>query len=172
MELMSKDLAWSFLQAASNTLANNATQRKPVTESVVLSTVNATPESTYTLSQTPAVGTTIYVSDLEGVQYDVTVTGTAVVFDDDYTGTKVTFHYEVAPSGTNNEIQLGAGSKLGEIGLYGRFFGCPDSLLIRINRAIIDPNLELGIESEAAKASLIAKALRDPYGNFAVITRL
>jgi len=31
MELMSKDLAWSFLQAATNTIANDATQRQPVT---------------------------------------------------------------------------------------------------------------------------------------------
>ena len=172
MELMSKDLAWSFLQAATNTLANDATQNKIETFSAVLSTVNATPESTYTLPSTPAVGTTIYVTDLEGTQYDVTVTGTAVVFDADYTDTKVTFHYEVAPTGTNNEIQLGAGSKLGEIGLFGRFFGCPDSLLVRINRAIIDPNLEMGVESDPATASLVAKALRDPNGNFAVITRL
>jgi len=172
MELMSKDLAWSFLQAATNTIANDATQRQPVTFSAVLSTVNATPESTYTLPSTPAVGTAVYVTDLEGTQYDVTVTGTGVVFDADYTDTKVTFHYEIAPTGTNNEIQLGAGSKLGEIGLFGRFFGCPDSLLVRINRAIIDPNLEMGVESDPASASLVAKALRDPNGNFAVITRL
>lgn len=170
MELMSKDLAWGFLQAATNTIANDAVNRKPVTESAVLSDIDTV--SIYTLSATPAVGTTVYVSDLNGIQYAVTVTGTNVEFDDDYTGTKVTFHYEVAASGTNNEIQLGAGSKLGEIGLYGRFFGCPDSFLIRINRAIIDPNLEMKVDSSPAQASLMAKALRDPNGNFAVITRL
>ncbi|MEB3323229.1 MAG: hypothetical protein VKI81_10450 [Synechococcaceae cyanobacterium] len=169
IEIMSKDLAWSFLQAATNTIANDATKNKPVTESAVLSTVDITPASTFTLSETPAAGTTVYVSDLTGTQYSVTVVGTAVTFDADYTGTKVTFHYEVAPAGTNNEIQLGAGSKLGEIGIYGRFYGCPNTLIVRVNRAIIDPNLELGVESDAATASLVAKALRDPDGNFAVI---
>lgn len=173
IELRTKALAWAFLQAASNTLARDAQINERRTVTSILSVTAGTPiKSTLTLASAPLIGTDIFVGDEDGKAYDVTVSGTTITFDDDYTGTRVTISYEVAPTGENNEIALGSGTKLGQVGVYGRFFGCPESLLIMVNRAIIDANLEFDVESDAASASLTAKAMRDINGNFAVIRRL
>ena len=136
-------------------------------------------DATITVSFTPlnTSGDSILVSDENGKHYDVTyddTAGTITVTNPDgdiVAGQKLIISYKESASGTNNEIALGSGSKLGEIGLYGRFFGCPDTLLIAIPRARINSNLEMSVGEEAASASLTATALRDSNGNFAIITR-
>jgi hypothetical protein len=179
-ELRSKNLAWSFFQAATNTLARDAELTTNQTYSVVLSADDITASvATLDVTWTPAAGTDVIVSDVLGIQYPATfsagspntleigdVTTPAVA------GTKVTINYKEAASGTNNEIALGSGSKIGEIGVYGRFFGCPDSYLIQSNRGIIDSNLSFDLETDAATAAMTITCLRDANENFAVIKRL
>lgn len=181
VELRSKNLAWSFLQAAANTLARNALLPTKRTFSYVVQAADITSDvATIDVTWSPVVGTDIVVADIEGVNYEgITFTsGTpnTLAFGSTNTpataGLKVTISYYEAASGDNNEIAIGSGTKLGEIGIFGRWFGCPDTLAIQVNRAIIDANLELDVESDAAGASLTAKALRDINGNFAVIKRM
>lgn len=182
MELSSSNLAWSFLQAASNTLARDATvtKRKAVSRVVQSSEISSGDATLEINDWTPADSTQILVSDEEGKQYDYTYDDAAspptlTVMDpsgDIIAGQKLVISYTEAVSGSNNEIALGSGNKLGEIGLYGRFFGCPDTLLIMIPRAIIQSNLEFSVGEDSATAALTATALRDKNGNFAVINRM
>lgn len=176
IEISSKNIAWSLMQAATNTLARDAQVAQQRTYSTVLQAADiALGDATLEVTWTPVVGSTVLVSDIEGTQYAATWTsGTpnTLVIEDVTAGLKVTVSYQEAATGTNNEIALGTGAKLGEIGFYGRFSGCPDTYLVQINRAIIQANLDLSIESDAATASFMAMALRDPDGNFATITRL
>jgi hypothetical protein len=173
IELTSRNLAWSFLQAATNTLANDAEETEKLSVSVVLPALESpATETEYTLTDTP-VTDSVVVADENGVQYDVTVSGSVITFDADYEGSKVTIFYEKAASGTNNEIQIGSGTKLGEIGVYGRFFGCPESILVVVPRANIQANLSLSAGGgDAAEASLTATALRDLKGNFGYLKLL
>jgi len=173
IEFNSKNLAWSFLQAATNTIARASTVPSQITYSQVLTADTITAgTSTLTVDWTPVAGTDIIVSDINGIQYDVTLDSGSLEIEGVTAGLKVTITYTEAPSGSNNEIALGSGAKLGEIGVYGRFNGCPDTLLVQVNRAIIDANLEFAVGTDAASATLVAKALRDPAGNFATIKRL
>lgn len=179
-EFTSKNLAWSFLQAATNTLARDAELVSNETYSYVLTADDITASvATLDVTWTPAAGTDVVVSDILGTQYPTTFTAGSPntleigdVSTPAVAGTKVTINYKEAASGTNNEIALGSGTKLGEIGVYGRFFGCPDSYLIQSNRGIIDANLSFGVETDAATAALTVTCLRDPNENFAVIKRL
>jgi YD repeat-containing protein len=180
MQLGSSNLAWSFLQAASNTLARDGSINPRKSYSYVVQDADLdTGDATISVDFTPVNtnGDSILVADENGKHYEVTYddsAGTITVTDpngDITAGQKLIISYKEAASGTHNEIALGSGSKLGEIGLYGRFFGCPDTLLIAIPRARIDSNLEMSVGEEAASASLTATALRDNNGNFAVITR-
>lgn len=179
MELSSDNLAWSFLQACFNTLAEDSDRAARDQVSVVLSDTTGTEPSivsTYTLTGIVVSALdSVYVADENGTQYTVTATvsgsDTEIEFDDDYTGQKVTISYVVAATGTGNLIKVGSGTKLGEIGLYGRFKGCPNNLLVAIPRAIIQSNVEMSVGDGAASAGLTATALRDNLGNFAYIER-
>ena len=176
IELRSKNLAWSLLQAATNTIARAAQVGVRTQFSQVLTASDIT-AGTANLEVTwaPAVGSAVVVSDIDGINYAaVYTTGTPNTLEiaGVTAGLKVTVSYVLPPIGANNEIALGSGSKLGEVGLYGRFFGCPDTLIVQINRAIIDANLDLSVETDSASASLMARALRDADGNFATIRRL
>lgn len=181
VELRSKNLAWSFLQAATGALARDAIEPTKVTyDYVVTADVITGDVATINVTWAPVVNTDIVVANIDGLNYgDITFnTGTpnTLAFGDAgvpaVAGDKVTISYFEAPSGTNNEIGLGTSERLPEVGIYGRWFGCPDTLAIQINRAIIDSQLELGVESEAASAALMARALRDTKGNFAIIKRI
>jgi hypothetical protein len=181
IELRTKNLAWSFLQAASGALARDAIEPTKVTYDYVVTTDDITGDTaTIDVTWTPQINTDIVVADIDGINYgDITFTsGTpnTLAFGDATTpavaGVKVTISYFEAPTGTNNEIGLGTSERLPEVGLYGRWYGCPDTLAIQVNRAIIDSQLELGVESEAASAALTARALRDTNGNFAIIKRI
>lgn len=172
-ELMSKDLAWSFLQAATGYLAKTSTLPVFATESfVVPAPVTPATDSVVTLSNTPLLTEDIYASDINGLQYDISVSGDEVTFDGDQSGNKVTIHYFYAPPVGTAEIALGSSQSIGEIGVYGRFFGCPESLLVVAKRGIIIPNLEMAVESDGAQASLTVKCMRDENGDFARIIRL
>ena len=176
MSLSSDNLAWAFLQACFNTLAEDDDRAARDQQSVVLTDVDGTPNSTYTLTGIVVSATDqVIVADEDGVDYAVTATvngsDTDIVFDDDYTGTKVTISYVTAASGTNNLIKIGSGQKLGEIGLYGRFKGCPDNYLVAIPRAVIQSGVDLTTGDSAASAGLTATALRDNSGNFAYLKR-
>lgn len=183
MQLSSTNLAWSFLQAATNTLARDAEINSRHTYSHVVATSEVSAgTATIEVDWTPATNTEILVADETGQYYTVTHddgTSPATLTVDhpdsntDVTaGQKLTISYVKTASGTNNEIALGSGDKLGEVGLYGRFFGCPNTLLIMIPRAIIQSNLEFAVGDDAANASLTATALRDKNGNFALIQQL
>ena len=182
IEIRSKNIAWSLLQAATNTLARDAQVPQTRTYSVVLQDSDITAgDATIGIEGTPLVGSDILVSDIDGNTYETTYTPAvtnpspapaSLEIEGVTAGLKVTISFQEAASGTNNEIALGSGDKLGEVGFYGRFFGCPDTLLVQINRSIISANLDLGIESDAATAAFTAMALRDPAGNFATIQRL
>ena len=171
--LESQNLAWAFLQAATNTLAQDADFQIPESFSVVASTVDATPATTIELPSTPAVGTEVIVADEDGIQYPVdTVSGTTVTLTQDITGTKVTVQWVPDPTGTNNQLSLGAGSKLGEVGVFGRFFGCPETYKVAVPRGIIQANLDLSVDgSSPGTAALTIQALRDNNGNFGYLRR-
>jgi hypothetical protein len=181
IELSSENLAWSFLQAAFNTLAVVGTRVAEQSTSVVLTEVEGTAPnqtSTYTLPFEVSAEVPVVVSDEDGVQYDVTVTvgtgTTSIDFDDDFTNEKVTIFYGLA-AGTPtipDTINLGSGSKLGEIGVYGRFSGCPDNILVAIPRGIIQSNVTMGAGEGAASAAMTITALRDSFGNFAYLKRV
>jgi hypothetical protein len=165
----SKNIAWAFLQAATGYLDQASTDPLHATYSTVLATVSGTAPnevSTVTLPTAPASGTTLLVSDIDGTQYDVTVSGSTVTFDDDYTGQKVTIHYFKTVPANTREINFGSGTRLGEIGVYGRFKGCPGTLYVSAKRGVIESNVNFQIGSEPATAELTIKVLRDEDGTF------
>lgn len=174
--LSSTNLAWSFLQAATNTLARDAEVPKRWAYSHVIKEAEITGgDATLEVDWTPVVGTDVLVSDIEGNQYDVTFsTGTpnTLVIEGVTAGQSVNISYVRPASGTNNEIALGSGEMLPEIGFYGRFFGCPDTLLVQVNRAIIQSELSMQVNTSPASAALTLMALRDAEGNFATIEKL
>jgi hypothetical protein len=168
----SEDLNWAFLQAAFGALEEaNVSATRQVAQSFVLEDVNATPNSTLTLPSTPVVGQPIYVADVEGNQYAVTATGAELEFTEgDFTGTKVTVDWVEDDDATVDKvIAPGKGVKLREVGVYGKFFGCPSVYSVAIPRGIISSNVELAVGDNPASASLEVMALRDPAGAFAYI---
>ena len=171
----SSNLLWSFLQAALGTRGNDATEPELKSVSPVLSVTTGSPEvSTYDLGEAPLADPArpLLAADAEGNQLPVTVSGTTVTFESDLTGQKITISYFVAASGTNNEIQLGAGDKILETGIYCRFFGCPDTYVVAVPRAVISSNVAFTIGDSPASATFEANALRDPKGNFAYILKV
>lgn len=172
LEFETGDITWAFMQAASTTLARAGTVNRRISETVVLTDVTADPFSEYTLQSAPAIGTTPLAANEEGVNYPISVAGNVVTFEEDLTGAKVVISYEVAPSGgANDEIALGAGTRLSEVGFYGRFFGCPDNYLIVVPRLALQAELSLGIGSDPATAKIAGTALRDDAGAYAYIIK-
>ena len=176
IELTSQNLAWSFVQAATNTLAQNNTLPLPTSISLVLSTFVAGNSTAVLTDVTASTILPVYAADEDGVQYPITVAvadgDTTFTFTGLHTGKKVTIFYHVAASGTNNLIRLGSGTKLGEIGVYGRFFGCPSNYQVVIPRGIIEANLELSVGENPGTASLTVKALQDNNGDYAYMIRI
>jgi hypothetical protein len=178
MELTSENLAWSFLQAATNTLAEDSDQLRSRSISVVLTdTDDGPPEvSEYVLDdvEVSLLGD-VYAADEDGIQYDVEVAvsggDSTFTFDADLTGKKVTIYYQLAASGTNNLIKFGSGQKLGEVGVYGRFFGCPENYQVVIPRGIIQSNLEMSAGDGPGSAALTVMALRNNVGDYAYLER-
>jgi hypothetical protein len=178
VEFTSENLAWSFLQAATNTLAEDNDQLVSQSISVVLTATSGTPEVSTFVLEDVAVSTVgeIYAADEDGVQYEVAVAVTGgdstFTFDEDLSGQKVTIFYQLAATGTNNLIKLGSGRKLGEVGVYGKFFGCPESYQVSIPRGIIQSNLELSVGENPGSAALTLMALRNNQGDYGYIQRL
>lgn len=175
IEFRSKALAWSFLQAATGYLDQEATDPEPVTFSTVLSQTSGSPGSevsTITLPSTPVVGLSVLVADEDGKQIAGTVSGTTVTLTENLTNQKVTVNYFKTPIADTRQIALGAGTRIGEVAVYGQFFGCPGSILMYANRGVIKSALEFGIETDAAQAALTIDLLRDDKGAFAYLTKL
>jgi hypothetical protein len=180
--LSSDDLSWSLLQAA--TLSEAVEREEPVlvTETVTLVDVVAT-ESTLTTQYTPVVtpaklvavglpSNGISVAGIDGEQYVATISGSLVTLDDDYTGKTVTIQYLRAPITGEEVIYLGSGARRQNVGIYGKFFGCPGSILVVAPYCAVKPNLSLGVSSGSiASVGLELMALRR-NGYFAEITRL
>ena len=177
------DISWNFLQAATLSTAETRTKPVLVTETFTASDVTADPFTEITVSNTivttqadldeyslPASG--VSVAGLDGTQYAATVSGSVVTLDQDVTGTRVTVQYLRPALTTEEVIYLGAGARRQEVGVYGKFFGCPGVLLIVAPRCAVTPGLSFGVSSgSVASASLNLKALRT-NGYFAEITRL
>lgn len=176
--LTSKNISWALMQAVTNTMAGDASRTLPAAQSYVVTAAQITSGvATFEVAWTPAVGEDIIASDGDGLNYPITFdTGEVTIGSVGVpivAGTKVTISYRVAPTGTNNEIIIGdAGVLLGEIGLYGRFYGCPQTLLVEVPRAVIESNVEMGVGSDAASVGFTASALRNSAGEYAVITRI
>lgn len=180
--LSSDDLSWSMLQAS--TLSTAVERAKPVmvTETVVLSQLDVA-NSTYTLQYTPVVTAPeleeaglpdvgVSVAGIDGQQLTPTLSGSIVTLDDDYTGDSVTLQYLRAPITGEETIYLGQGARRQNVGVYGKFFGCPGSLLIVAPNCAVNPNLSMGVsDGNIASVGLELMALRT-NGYFAEITRL
>lgn len=184
--MVTDDLSWSFIQAA--TLSEAAARTTPVliTETFTASqltgtapnevttlTVSKTPvttEAAVTAAGLPSVG--VSVANIDGVQIPATVAGSVITLDDDYTGDRITVQYLRAALTNEEVIYLGSGTRRQEVGVYGTFFGCPGSLLIVAPKCAVQPNLNMGVSAgNIASATLELKALR-ANGYFAEITRL
>lgn len=178
IEFTSENLAWAFMQAATNTLAEDSDLARSDSVSVVLTQTSGTPTvSTYVLTGVEAsTSGEIYAADEDGIQYDVSATvaggNTTFTFDANLTGQKVTIFYQLSASGTNNLLKLGSGQKIGEVGVYGTFFGCPESYRVTIPRGIIQANLEMAVGENPGSATLTVMALRNDLGDYGYIERI
>ena len=180
--LSSDDISWSLLQAA--TLSTAATRSKPVmvTETIVASELD-TGNTTFTLEHTPVVAPAdleeaklpdvgFSVANIDGKQIVPTASGSVLTLDADYTGETITVQYLRAPLTDEEVIYLGQGARRQEVGVYGKFFGCPGSLLIVAPKCAVSPNMSLGVsDGSVASVGLELKVLRQ-NGYFAEITRL
>lgn len=172
--MTTKNITWSFLQAAAGHIGDAATLPIQEVETVVLRTLT-TGNSTVTLAKTPATGEPIIVADTDGVQYEVTVSGSVVTFTGDLTGKQVVISYYVEPSAgalAERQIQIGKSDRITNIGIYGRFRSCGKDLLIVAKNAVIQPGLEFGVGSDAASATITAMCLQDLSGTLATIVEL
>lgn len=169
-KFMSQDISWSFLQLAMSQASTARTAPVPVGKTLQVGASGAV-----TLPSAPVSGQPIAVADIEGVDMVFTVTGSTVTITGPTVpaqGSRVTVSYfEAAPTNAK-EIAVGTGEIIKEVSLYGRFYGCPDSLLVIANRVVVKPTVTLGVKSgSAASAGLEAMALRDTLGNFAYIVK-
>ena len=180
--LSSDDLSWSLLQASTLSSAVERTKPVMVTETITLNQLDEG-NSTHTLAYTPVVTAPelaeaglptvgLSVAGIDGQQLTPTIAGSIVTLDDDYTGDNVTFQYLRAPLTGEETIYLGSGDRRQNVGVYGKFFGCPGSLLIVAPNCAVNPNLAMGVsDGSIASVGLELMALRT-NGYFAEITRL
>lgn len=182
-EMSTGDISWSMLQAATLSSAQSRTTPVLVTETFTASTLVAG-DSTVTLSATPvidnAAAEAIYglpdagfsVADIDGVQIVGTLAGSVFTLDGDMTGQNITVQYLRAPLAAEEVIYLGSGERRQEVGVYGKFFGCPGSLLIVAPKCAVVPSLDFGVSGgNTATAGLKLQCIRS-NGYFAEITRL
>jgi hypothetical protein len=180
--LESSDLSWSMLLAA--TLSSSVARTAPVMVSETFTASDVDDDNTvHLLSAVPVVtapelvaaglpGSGVSVADINGSQIVGTLTGSTLTLDDDYTGSAITVHYLRAPLDGEETIYLGSGDRREQVGFYGKFFGCPGSLLVVAPRCAVQPNLSAGVsDGSTASLGLSLKALRT-NGYFAEITRL
>jgi hypothetical protein len=171
-DMSSENISWAFLQAVLAQRDEARTAPVPVTETLVAVTGTTNPE--VTLSFTPATGTSITASDSDGVQFTATNPsgaiidlGATAVVGDTYS---VAYFRDAGASERSIEVGKNTG-EIEEVSVYGRFKGCPDDLLIIANRAVIVPELTLGVGDNPAEASVSMPILRDSLGVFASIIR-
>lgn len=184
--MTSDNLSWSMLQAA--TLSTAATRTDPV---MVIETITAretddgggSPVTTVTVSNTPVTTTAdldnyglpasgVKVANIDGVQLAATVSGSIITLDDNYSGDAITVQYLRDPLTEEEVIYLGQGQRRENVGVYGRFFGCPGSILIVAPNCAVNPNVSMGVsDGSTASLSIELMCLRT-NGYFAEITRL
>lgn len=184
--LSSNDLSWSLLQAATLSTAVERDEPVLVTETFTASSVSGEAPnqvSTFTLTHVPVTAAAdvlaaglptsgISAANIDGVQIVATMAASVVTLDDNYTGEAITVQYLRAPLTGEEVIYLGSGSRRQEVGIYGKFFGCPGSLLIVAPKCAVTPNMSLGVsDGSIATVGLELMALRQ-NGYFAEITRL
>lgn len=165
-ELSTSNINWAFLQASTAQRDEARVAPVPVTETLVLDT------GTVDLEFAPATGTAVIVANSEGTQFTSSVTGQTVTVTGGTDGERVTVSYSRDAGADERSIELGKNEKIRENAIYGRFFGCPDELLIVANRTVITPKLDLGVGDDAATAGMELKCLRDDNGVFASIIRI
>jgi hypothetical protein len=158
------NISWAMMQMclASVAEAVGSTVNRNVEETILVPVVTPAGTASYTLSNTPAVGTQVLLADSEGnlVSGFTVISGIPVSAQ----GTLLTAIYQTAmPAGGENEvIYLGAGQRLSEASLYGRFHLCGSepskfgSLSVFLPRAVIQPKLELGVK-KGSKAQAMAE---------------
>lgn len=180
--LNSQDVTWSMLQSYFLTQASTLGIPLVTEEVVTLSDVDATPVSTYTLQGTPVTVAAdleannlpvsgVVAADEDGTQYAITVTGSNVEFDDDYTGTKVTFRYLVAAS-SQQVIQVGKGERLSVGGFVGKFITCGEEILIVAPKVAVLPSGGFTVDGNTpASVGVQLTAIRTD-GRFADVIRL
>lgn len=180
--ISSSDLSWSMLQAATLSEAEERTAPVLVSETFTASEVT-TGNTTHTLKHTPvttveavtAAGlptSGVSVANLDGNQIVGTLGGSVLTLDDDYTGDSLTVQYLRAPLTNEEVIYLGSGERRDQVGFYGRFFGCPGSILVVAPRCAVKPALSMGVSSgNTATVGLELQALRT-NGYFLELTRL
>lgn len=181
--MVTEDISWSFLQASTLSTAETRTKPVLVTETFTASDVTADPFTELTLSNTPVTTSAdlaesglptvgVSVAGIDGNQLAATVSGSTVTLDQDVTGQRITVQYLRAALSTEEVIYLGQGQRREQVGVYGKFFGCPGTLLIVAPKCAVTPSLEFGVSSgSVAQAGLNLQALRQ-NGYFAEITRL
>lgn len=180
--LNSDNLSWSLMQAA--TLSTAAERTEPV---MIIETIQATEvdtgSTTITVSQAPvtdadaiaaaglpSVG--VSVANIDGDQIPATVSGSVITLDADYTGDAITVQYLRAALTGEEVIYLGRGNRRENVGVYGRFFGCPGSVLVVAPQCAVNPNVSMGVsDGSTATLALELMCIRT-NGYFAEITRL
>lgn len=175
--LATEDISWAMLKAA--TLSESVTRATPVLVTETLTMTGTTATLSYpavteatdvTAAGLPTSG--VSVADVDGAQLASTVTGATLTVTAAEAGDRLTVQYLREPLAGEETIFLGAGNRIQQVGVYGKFFGCPGSLLVVVPRAVISPNLTFGVSSgSVAKATLELQALRTD-GYFAEVTRL
>lgn len=162
------NISWAMMQMCLATVAEavGSTVNRNVEETILVPVVTPAGTASYTLSNTPAVGTQVLLADSEGkLVSGITVTGSTISdIPASAQGTLLTAIYKTAmPAGGSNEvIYLGAGQRLSEASLYGRFHLCGSepskfgSLSVFLPRAVIQPKLELGVK-KGSKAQAMAE---------------
>jgi hypothetical protein len=164
------NINWAFLQTAMAQRDEARTAPVPVSQTLVAVANMAAVQ--VTLDFTPTTGTPITVANGDGVQFTGTATGAVVTIAGGTAGDSYTVAYFRDAGTDERSIEIGKNEKIRENAIYGRFYGCPDELLIVARRAVIQPSVSMGVGDNAAEAGLEAMCLRDEFGVFASIIRI
>lgn len=166
----SEDITWSYLQFALGTLDNVRTAALPITEPLVAVDNGGTIE--ITLSETPSAGAELLFTNSDGDQFTGTLTGAVVAFATDVAaGDVVIARYTYDVPANTDEIAVGSASSIAEYGVYGVLHGCPDDLIFVADRAVLTPNVNLGVGDSPANAEVSLECLRNSEGNYITLIR-
>lgn len=172
-----EDLEWVLFQVSTGYLDEAAEGNVPVVEYITLSTVGGGGDSTLVTRYPVVADTDVVVADYLGSQYTntvVTTTNSTVTLTGagDKTGTRVAVSYfRALGSPAERRIRLGASTRLPRFGLYGRFYGNGETLLVFANNAVVKPSANLAGGS-VSTISPGFQLLRDNNDVLATVIRL